>query len=94
MRWVFYDRPSNALYLADSGKAFLVPLTPGSVATLSNTQCTPNGTGSSLNGSGNTLTMVANVHFLFMGPKTAYMSAMDAGGRSSGWMANGGLTAP
>ena len=67
----------------------------GSVsANLSNAQCTMIGTGSSVTGSANTLTMTLNMTFAsgFSGTTNVYMYASDSAGLSSGWQKRGTWT--
>jgi hypothetical protein len=91
---------STALYLYnDAGTATTGPLTPGSASTLSNSQCTLNGTGSSASGSGNTLTLALSIAFkpAFGTLQNVYGYAYDNGGNASGWQTLGawtGITAP
>src|SRR5437868_7553523 len=60
--WVAYDKAVTGFYLVnDSYSGLLGPLAVGSNLTLQNTQCTLNGTGSSVSGSGNTLTLVLSL---------------------------------
>src|ERR1700680_1664188 len=85
--FVLYDKPSNAFYLfsdTGGGGPGTGPLTPGSPASLSNTQCTLNGFASSGSGAGNTLTMVLSLTFRsgFAGLKTDFMYAADTAGQN------------
>lgn len=75
-----YSDWSNGLYLAnDNRTSWLGPLTPGSSATLQNSQCTLYGTGSSVSLSDTQLTMTVAVSFTaaFAGPKNTYLWAYD-----------------
>ena len=90
--WPFYDQTTNKFFLAGDGvTAKQGPLTPGSAGTISNAQCSLNGTGSSVSGAGNTLTVVFNLTFTAgFGPShTIYMSVLDAGNLNSGWQTKG-----
>jgi hypothetical protein len=92
--WVYYVPASNALYLYnDAGSSASGPLTPGSGGTLSNSQCTVNGTGSAAfgYGSGNTLSLTLSLTFkpAFAGLQNLYGYASDDGGRASGWQTLG-----
>jgi hypothetical protein len=52
-----YYQPFEELYLDSAAGTWLGPLVPGaSTATLSNSQCTVNGSGTAVAGSGSTLT--------------------------------------
>ena len=63
---------------------------PGS-GTISNSQCTINGTGSSVSGSGNTMTLTLATTFAasFPGNKVIYMAGRDNASHNSGWQALG-----
>ena len=89
---VYYVAASNALYLYnDAGSAVAGPLTPGSGGTLSNSQCTLNGSGSSASGSGNTLALALSLNFkaAFPGQQNVYGYAADEAGNGSGWQTLG-----
>ncbi|MGI8990259.1 MAG: beta-propeller fold lactonase family protein [Bryobacteraceae bacterium] len=93
--WIAYNRPNNALYLLnDSGTAFLGPIAAGAAGTLSSSQCTVDGSGSSASGAGNTLTINLAVSFNanYAGPKNSYLLAIDGSGLASGWQARGSWT--
>ena len=90
--YVYYVAASNALYLYnDAGSSVTSPLTPGSSGTLSNSQCTLNGSGSAATGSGNTLTLVLSLSFkaAFPGQQNVYGHGADRGGYVSGWQTLG-----
>jgi hypothetical protein len=90
---------SGYLYLVDnagdggyvSGTPMLLP----SSGSLANGQCTINGTGSSISGSGNTLTVTLNITFTpaFAGNKIFYMAARSPT-QNSGWQALGTWNVP
>src|SRR5262249_54972953 len=62
--YLAYSRPSNVLYLVnDAGAGLSNGLTLGGSGSISNTQCTISGAGSSVSGNGNTLTIMLNVSF-------------------------------
>jgi uncharacterized repeat protein (TIGR01451 family) len=85
---VRYSPGANGLYLMnDSGSGWLGPLAPGSTGTLSNSQCTVNGTGSSASGSGQTLTLNLSLSAsaTFVGTQQLNMAASDREGLKSGW---------
>jgi hypothetical protein len=93
--YVYYALASNALYMVnDAASAFTAPLTPGSAGTLSNSQCTLNGAGSSASGSGNTLTLALSISFTpaFAALQNIYGYALDSGGHVSGWQTLGSWT--
>jgi hypothetical protein len=78
------------LYLVDdagnAGGPYQSMSLPGS-GSVSNSQCTVYGAGSSVTGSGNTLTLTLNVAFstAFAGTRLIYMAARDSANVSSGW---------
>jgi|GEM_PF-2306297 len=95
--YLAYSRPLGVLYLVnDPGNALLPELYLGSPGSVSNSQCTVYGTGSSASGSGNTLTLTLNVRFSssFAGERIIYMAARDVAERNSGWQAMGRWTVP
>jgi hypothetical protein len=69
-------------------------LTPGAAGTLSNSQCTINGVGTTVNGSGPTLTLNLAVTGAsgYLGTKNIYLWASDTEGLSSGWQNKGTWT--
>ena len=86
--YVLYYQSTNSLFLEnDVGTAKSAPLTPGTVATLSNSQCTVNGAGTTVSGSGATLTLNLSLSAwsTFLGTKNIYLMAQDSEGASSGW---------
>ncbi|MBV9155070.1 MAG: hypothetical protein JO097_02335, partial [Acidobacteriaceae bacterium] len=90
-----YNQADSALYLYnDAGTAVMGPLTPGSSGTLANSQCTINGTGSSVTTDGDTLTLNLSVtaSSSFEGPKNIYMRAADNSSAITGWVNKGTWT--
>ncbi len=86
--WIRYVGSNQSLYLqSDSGSSLLGPVKPGTSISVSNSQCTLNGLGSSVTGSANTLNVNANVTFAggFTGTKTLYMYTQTKENVSSGW---------
>ncbi|HZU24736.1 MAG TPA: Ig-like domain-containing protein, partial [Bryobacteraceae bacterium] len=83
--YLSYYRQTNRLYLrSDAGTALLSPgLTPGA-GTVSNSQCTLNGAGSSVNVSGNNITVNAAITFAssFNGVRNVYLYALGSGGNT------------
>jgi hypothetical protein len=89
-----YDVAPNKLYLYnDAGTAWLGPITPGSSATLANSQCLLNAAGSVASASGNNVTVNVSLTFqpAFAGSKTIYVSANSAS-LNSGWQTEGTWT--
>src|SRR5207244_613980 len=71
--WVTYQRAGNNLMLMnDFGNGWMGPIAAGSGATLQNSQCVLNGSGSSAVGSGNSLSFTVSLSFkpAFAGHKT------------------------
>ena len=93
--YVYYSPGSNLMSLYnDAGTAFLSPkVTPGSAVTVSNSQCTLNGTGSSFSTSGNNLTLNVNLTFsgTFVGQKNVYLYT-NGKTANSGWVLKGTWT--
>ncbi len=90
--WVRYVGSNQSLYLEnDSGSALLGPVKAGASSSVSNSQCTLNGLGSSVSGSGDTLTVQPDVNFTaaFSGAKTLYMYSQTKENVSSGWASYG-----
>jgi hypothetical protein len=89
----------NRLYLVDDagdgGYAGGSPVTLGA-ASVSNSQCTVNASGSSASGGGNTLTLMLNITFTpaFAGSKVVYLAARDNGTGNSGWVPAAAWTVP
>jgi hypothetical protein len=76
--YVEYETSVNGLFLMnDAATGFLGPIAPGSAGTLQNSQCTLNGSGSSVSIAGSTLTVNASLTFkpAFTGPKTVFLFA-------------------
>jgi parallel beta-helix repeat protein len=89
----FVQTDQTGIYLINDGdSALLGPLT-GS-ATLSNSQCTLNGTGSSMSNSGSVSTLTLSISFkaVFAGAKTIFMYADDTFGNASNWVTKGSFT--
>jgi len=90
--YLAYSRTASVLYLVnDSGNGLLPGLALSGSGTLGNSQCTVTGAGSSVAGSGNTLTLTLNLSFTagFAGNKVTYLAARDLEGGNSGWQALG-----
>ncbi|HEY1758522.1 MAG TPA: Ig-like domain-containing protein [Bryobacteraceae bacterium] len=89
---------SGYLYLvADAGGGYVsgTPVLLPSSGSFENSQCTINGSGSSVSASGNTLTLTLNITFApaFAGNKIFYMAARSAT-QNSGWQALGTWNVP
>jgi len=85
---------SGSLYLVDdagdAGGPYSGMVLPGN-GSVQNSQCSVAGAGSSVNGSGNTLTLTLAITFSasFAGNKIVYLAAQDNAGNNSGWQALG-----
>ena len=83
------------IFTTTRAQAVYGPLTPGSSSSISNSQCTLAGTGTSVTTSGNTLTINFAITFgsTFTGSKNVYMEAINSSGSmSSGWTEEGTWT--
>ena len=91
--YVEYYPTTNLLYLKnDAGTALSTGIAPGSSATVSNSQCTLSGTGSSYTTSGNSATL--NVALTFTGSTSTniYLYAGDKNNQNTGWIKEGSWT--
>jgi len=99
MAFVPASATSGYLYLVDDagdgGYASGSPISLPSSSTLQNSQCTINGTGSSVSASGNTLTLNLALTFspTFLGNRVFYLAARNST-ENSGWQAVGSVTVP
>jgi sugar lactone lactonase YvrE len=99
--YIAYAVQSGTLYLVDdagdAGGPFAGTMALPGAGSVSNSQCTVNGSGSSVGGSGNTLTLTLNMSFkaAFAGNRIFYTAAGDMSGtKNSGWQALGAWGAP
>ena len=91
-----YTRATNTLALLnDAGGAYLTG-SPGSAATLENSQCGIALAGSTAVAGGNTLTLTLAATFApaFAGAKTVFMYADNATGAATGWQTRGTWNVP
>jgi hypothetical protein len=90
-------RPLNGVYLVNDAGDGLLPLLPitGS-GSVSDSECTVFGAGSSASGGGNTFTLTLNMSFkpAFAGNRAFYLAARDVAEHNSCWQALGTWTAP
>ena len=89
--FVSYNRSVNAFYLfRDSDSSWQV-IYPGTATSVSNANCTINGTTLATASSGLSLTFTLPLTFSasFTGTKTIYVNVADAAGLSSGWITAG-----
>ncbi|PWT98654.1 MAG: hypothetical protein C5B51_28725 [Terriglobia bacterium] len=95
--WVLYQKSGNTLQLAnDAATGFSAPVTIGTNASLSNSQCTLSALTASTSSSGNNVTVNLPIAFLpvFAGAKSSYADATDTTGVESGWKSMGSWTVP
>ena len=95
--YVEFNRAANTFRLQnDAGSAWLGPITPGSAASLSNSQCTISGNGASSVAFGNYLsvTIPTSFAFTFGGAKTSFGYDYDNAMNGSGWITTGSWTVP
>jgi hypothetical protein len=88
---LYYARATNQLYLDNNAGTAWSPATPGTSATLSNSQCSVNVGAVSVTASGPDLILNLPVTFTstYDGSKSIYMFAASAGGAISGWKYQG-----
>uniref|UniRef100_Q02BC3 DUF11 domain-containing protein n=1 Tax=Solibacter usitatus (strain Ellin6076) TaxID=234267 RepID=Q02BC3_SOLUE len=91
---IYYDRAATTLYLINDAGTQWLPGTPGAAATLQNSQCSINLTGTSVALASNTLTLNLALTFkpAYAGAKNIYMYGADAS-TNSGWQTRGTWTA-
>jgi hypothetical protein len=92
--YIAYSNPLGVLYLVNDGgtdSGLSAPLVLGGAGSVSNSQCTIQGGGSSAVVSGSTLTLTLNVTFApaFMGNKVVYLAGQSVNNASSGWRTAG-----
>ncbi len=93
--WATYVRASNALFLYnDTSSEMLGPITPGAIATVSNSQCTLSGGGGRVAVAGNSLTVPFAITFTagFSGTHNIYGLAQSYSGTRSPWQSLGTWT--
>lgn len=94
--YLLYDRPGGRFYLfGNSVSGGSASITIGSTGTLSNSQCTLYGSGSSAVIGATTITITLNLAFSpsFAGPKNSFLFASETG-VNTGWVQVGTWTAP
>ena len=98
--YLAYVQQSNTLYLVndggDAGGPYAGAVTLNGSGSVRNSQCTVFGSGSSVAGSGNSLTLTLNMSFTssFGGNKVVYVAAGDTAQNNSGWQTMGVLSVP
>ncbi len=94
--FVYYKPSTNQLnLLSDAATGWLVA-TPGTAATIQNSQCSVNAGSITVASSGNTLTLNLAMTFkpAYAGAKNVYLYATDVSGSNSGWQQLGAWTVP
>jgi hypothetical protein len=89
---VLYNPASKLMYLEnDGGTALLAGIAPGSAGSVSNSQCTLSGTGSSYSASGNTGTLNVALSFTTTSLVNVYLYASESivTSSNSGWVKEG-----
>jgi hypothetical protein len=92
---VEYDG-ANLYLLNNSAASWLGPMAPGSSGSLSNSQCTLGGSGSSVSTSGNILTLTLAITFSssFAGAENVYLETTTQEGVNTGFVSRGAWTIP
>ncbi len=97
--YVAYSRPFGLLFLVrdgGTGEGLIGPLIPGSAESVSNSQCTISGQGTSAMVSGNSLTLTLAVSYAasFRGSRVIYTAAQSVSNVTSGWQTMGAALVP
>jgi len=86
--YLAYSQPLNVLYLVNDPDTSLSGMVLNGSGSLSNSQCTVSGAGSSAVASGKTLTLTLNLTFnppAFSGGRVVYAAGRDTAENNSGW---------
>jgi hypothetical protein len=95
--FVQYNRAANTFRLQNyAGSGSLGPITLGSTASLSSSQCTITGNGASSNATGHnlTITIPTSFAFAFSGAKTVFDYAFDNAFEGGDWITTGTWSVP
>lgn len=88
--YITYYPSAKAMYLeSDAGTTLSTPVAPGSSTTVSNSQCTLSGKGSSYAASGSSATLTVAITFTHTPPENIYLLDTEVDGSSSGWVQEG-----
>ncbi|MFN0105246.1 MAG: beta strand repeat-containing protein [Bryobacteraceae bacterium] len=89
--YISYGRAANTFYLFRDSDASWQAIVPGAGSSVTNANCTLSGTGLSVTGAGNSLTVTLPLSFkpAFAGLRNFYLMVADAGSLSSGWITAG-----
>jgi hypothetical protein len=91
--YVQYYPTLNLLYLLDNtGNVLSAGIAPGSAVTVSNSQCTLSGAGSSYTVSGTAAALTVNLAFIETKAVNLYVFASDGNGTNTGWVTAGTWT--
>jgi hypothetical protein len=93
---LYYQVGSNQIYLLNDTATDWSSAAPGTLGTLSNSQCLLNVASASVTLGGNNLTLSLPITFQssFNGTQNTYMHAFDVSGANSGWSQYGAWTVP
>jgi hypothetical protein len=93
---LYYQPSTNQVSLLNNAGTAWMAVTPGTVATLENSQCALNAAATSVVLNGNTLKLSLALTFqaAFAGAKNIYLYAGDVSGANSGWQQLGTWTVP
>jgi len=85
--FVHYDVQGNSFWLYGDGGFFVGPVTPGTPSNLlQNSLCALITSGSTVSGSGPTLSVIASVVFKAAGTRNVYVRAQNLEGEDTGWI--------
>ena len=89
--YVYFDRASNSFLLVNDAGDKTTRIARGAAAHLENSQCDLDGSASSVEASGNQLTMRVSLAFKhpFSGKMNVYLYSDDTGGKSTGFQKAG-----
>jgi hypothetical protein len=94
--WLYYDAAAKLLWLASNDTSSWTNVAAGSAATVRNSQCSIDGRGVSISGSGNYLRLNIPLTFssAFAGTRNIYMQASDKSGTTSSYATSGTWIVP
>jgi len=93
--YIEYYASSNLIYLKNNANSgFVGSITPGTNTSLSNSQCTVSGSGSSYVTAGTTATLSLALTFSGTGLENVYLMGTEKNGSSTGWVQAGTWGAP
>jgi len=94
--FLYYNVAANQINLLNDTSTAYLTATPGTAATLQNSQCSLNVAATTVAVNGNTLTLnlAMTAKPEYAGTKNVYLYATDASGSNSGWQTDGTWTVP